>query len=246
MSQVNGVKALAGILRELCQIVASSSSEQVEHLSCMVKDAQCKVSKLQQDLAQVQRDVRRSAAGSDEELLCLKLSNRDAARVNLCLELRDLMAGLAQNVCNQNQEYSEGKNMVSSMLGDARSHVQKLQSTLDSARDCVIRYNVSQSQSEASGRMGAAFDASICKSTGIAEALRLWHTWEDSLQYEKIAEATDCSMKAAHAACAQSLGGVFGIEEQPQEQYDNMKEAVIAAAKAVDCEAELYASSPVS
>ncbi len=242
---INQVEDLQLLVDALEQLREQTTSSNIAHLSDLVKRAEGNTSRLFKEFTDFQREARECASCDDDEVIVLKLANRDSARANLCIGLQELMGSLAQDLHKATTKtHLEGKDLGNQKLTNEKNNLQRLERALGAARDCIIKLN--GHQSNPSTRVGAGFKATSCKFGDVDEALRLWGAWKGSMQYEEMAKATDACMQAARAACAQSFGGILGMEEeQQQQQYDGMKEALGAAGKAVDCEAALHACTPM-
>jgi hypothetical protein len=242
MDQVEDLQVLVDVLEQLREQTTSSD---IAHLSDVVQGAEGNASRLFKEFTHFQREARQCASCYDDEVVALKLTNRDSARADLCRGLQELMDSLARDLHKvTTRTHLEGKGLGNQKLSHEKNKLQRLQRALGSARDCVIKLN--EHQSNPSARVGAGFKATSCKFGDVDEALRLWGAWKDSMPYEEIANATDACMQVARAACAQGVAGVLGTEEQQQQQlYVGMKDALGAAGKAVDREAALHDCTPM-
>jgi hypothetical protein len=246
MTHVESLQTLSEVLDE-CQRSHNNAVAQSEaSITAACDEIQAKMATAVHGFARYQSLVRIHATSHQDEELTAKLSNRDAARANLCSEIRESLAQIAIAVFGEHKPAdADTRHEMTTVADDANARAQQLNSALAAARECVIKYNMSLKQ--VSARMGAEFDSSSFPHADSAQALSLWREWKEMFQGEQAAAETDARMRAARDALTNSVGDLLGIDNKQHEEEatSKVKEAVIAAGKALDYEASVQASNPM-
>jgi hypothetical protein len=252
---MQGLHALADLLQTFREDTSQDICQKTERIAEMCNNLEVKARTAARDFAQLQSGIRMSLSSPGNEALATMLSNRDAARANMCRELRNLLDRTAQGVSGQNKLFSYGQQGIHTRLAEAVKCTQQLSSALDAARQCVIEYNTLQNSFSA--RMGAALrdfgldaDLNLAKSLSmlnLAKSLSMWQTWRANMQYEEVAQETDACMQAAHDSCTKNLHALLGISKKlpDAQQRTRIQDSLTAAGEAVDRETNLQASNPM-